>query len=247
MTIENNTDIEKLKAIGKIVADTLKLMSKEARVGMTTRELDEIGANYLQEHGAHSAPLITYKFPGATCISINEEVAHGIPGERILQEGDLINIDVSAEKEGYFADTGGSFVLGQATPLQKKVMKATREALNAAMEVARAGAPLNLIGKAVEKVARKHNLKIIENIGSHGVGRALHEEPGFIANYYDPNDRRILKEGQVITIEPFLSSHSKWVEESNDGWTLYCDEGNVAAQYEHTMIITKHRPLVVTN
>lgn len=247
MTIENKEDIEQLKIIGKIVADTLKLMMKEAKAGMTTKELDDIGAKYLDQMGAKSAPLVTYKFPGATCISVNEEIAHGIPGDKILKDGDIVNVDVSAELNGYFADTGGSFVLGTSSDLQKKVMKATREALNAAMEVARAGAPLNLIGKAVEKVARKHNLKVIENLGSHGVGRALHEEPGFIANFYDPDDRRILKEGQVITIEPFLSTKTTNVEESEDGWTLYCEAGNVAAQYEHTMIITKHRPLVVTN
>ncbi len=246
MTIETKEDIEKLKVIGKIVADTLKLMMKEAKVGMSTRELDNIGKAYLDSFNAKSAPLVTYNFPGATCISINEEIAHGLPGDRLLKDGDLINVDVSAELDGYFADTGGSFVLGKSTADQKRVMKATREALNAAMEVARAGAPLNLIGKAVEKVARKHQLKVIENLGSHGVGRALHEEPGFIANYFDPEDRRILHEGQVITIEPFLSTKTSWVEESNDGWTLLCDEGNVAAQYEHTMIITKHRPIIVT-
>lgn len=246
MTIETKEDVEKLKIIGKIVADTLKLMMKEAKAGMTTLELDNIGKAYLEKFNANSAPYVTYKFPGFTCISVNEEIAHGIPGDRVLKEGDIVNVDVSAELDGYFADTGGSFVVGESSPDQKRVMKATREALNAAMDVARAGAPLNLIGKAVEKVARKHNLKVIENLGSHGVGRALHEEPGFIPNFYDPDDKRVLKEGQVITIEPFLSTKSKWVDESNDGWTLYCEEGNIAAQYEHTMIITKHKPLIVT-
>lgn len=246
MTIETKDDIENLKIIGKIVAETLRHMISAAKIGMSTKELDDIGKTFLDKHNAKSAPLVTYGFPGATCISLNEEVAHGLPGERLLKEGDLINIDVSAELNGYFADTGGSFVLGKASAEQKKVMKATREALNAAMEVARAGAPLNLIGKAVEKVARKHQLKVIENLGSHGVGRALHEEPGFIANYYDPSDKRVLSEGQVITIEPFLSTKSNWVEEASDGWTLYGEEGNIAAQYEHTMIITKHRPIVVT-
>ncbi len=246
MTIETKEDIAKLKVIGKIVADTLKLMMKEAKAGMTTKELDNIGRDYLAKYNAKSAPLVTYNFPGTTCISINEEIAHGIPGERVIAEGDLINIDVSAELDGYFADTGGSFVLGKSSEDQKRVMKATREALNAAMDVARAGAPLNLIGKAVEKVARKHGLKVIENLGSHGVGRALHEEPGFIANYYDPDDKRVLKEGQVITIEPFLSTKTTWVEEASDGWTLFCDEGNLAAQYEHTMVITKHRPIIIT-
>jgi methionyl aminopeptidase len=246
MTIETQNDIDKLKVIGKIVADTLKLMIKEAKVGMTTLELDNIGRAYLEKFNAKSAPKYTYNFPGTTCISINEDVAHGIPGTKILNDGDLINIDVSAELDGYFADTGGSFVLGKSNEVQKKVMKATREALNAAIAVATAGAPLNLIGKAIEKVARKHRLKIIENLGSHGVGRSLHEEPTFIAPYFDPNDRRILKEGQVITIEPFLSTVTTWVEESSDGWTLFGEKGNVAAQYEHSMIITKNRPIILT-
>ena len=246
MTIETQADIQKLKIIGKIVADTLKLMTKEAKVGMTTLELDEIGKSYLEKFGAKSAPKFTYNFPGTTCISVNEDIAHGIPGDKKLKEGDMINIDVSAELDGYFADTGGSFVLGQSSNIQKKVMKATREALNAAMFVASAGKPINLIGKAIEKVARKHNLVIIENLGSHGVGRALHEDPEFIAPYFDPQDQRILKEGQVITIEPFLSTKTKWVAEANDGWTLFTDKGNIAAQYEHSMIITKHRPIILT-
>ena len=246
MTIETRQDIVQLQIIGKVVSDTLKLMIKETKVGMTTLELDEIGRINLEKHGAKSAPKFTYNFPGHTCISVNEDVAHGIPGPYVIKEGDLINIDVSAELNGYFADTGGSFVVGEATDIQKKVMKATREALNAAMAVARDGAPLNLIGKAIEKVARKHNLKIIMNLGSHGVGRSLHEEPAFIPPYFDRSDRRVLREGQVITIEPFLSTKTTYVEEGSDGWTLSGEAGNVAAQYEHSMIITKKHPIILT-
>jgi methionyl aminopeptidase len=246
MTIETENDILKLKTIGKIVADTLKLMISETKVGMTTLELDQIGAAYLEKFNARSAPKFTYNFPGSTCISVNEDIAHGIPGGRILREGDIINIDVSAELDGYFADTGGSFVLGKSSDIQKKVMRATREALESAINVASAGKPINLIGKAIEKVAKKYNLKIIENLGSHGVGRALHEEPSFIPSFYDPNDRRLLKEGQVITIEPFLSTKTKWVEEASDGWTLFTTPGSVSAQYEHSMIITKQRPVILT-
>lgn len=246
MTIETQKDLEALKKIGKIVGDTLRLMMKEAKVGMTSKELDMIGRKYLQSLHATPAPEKIYQFPGATCISVNESIAHGIPSDYRLRDGDLINIDVSAELDGYFADTGGSFVLGKSNATQKKVMKATREALNAAMAVAKANNPINEIGRAIEKVARKHQLKIIMNLGSHGVGRALHEEPEFIAPYYDHNDRRILKEGQVITIEPFLSTKSHWVEEDQDGWTLTAEKGNVAAQYEHTMIITKNHPIILT-
>lgn len=246
MTIETRQDIVQLQIIGKIVRETLQLMMKAARPGMTTLELDEIGKINLEKYKAKSAPKFTYNFPGYTCISVNEDIAHGIPGPQIIKEGDLINIDVSAELNGYFADTGGSFVVGVATPMQEKVMKATREALNEAISVATAGAPLNLIGKAIEKVARKYNLKIILNLGSHGVGRALHEEPGFIAPYFDRKDKRVLHDGQVITIEPFLSSKTDYVDEGADGWTLSTEKGNVAAQYEHSMIITKQRPIILT-
>jgi methionyl aminopeptidase len=246
MTIETKEDIQELKTIGKIVADTLKLMMKEAKAGMTTAELDELGRVYLESFGARSAPKLVYNFPGTTCISLNEDIAHGLPNQTVLKEGDLVNIDVSAELNGYFADTGGSFVVGKSSEIQKKVMKATREALNAAVSVVKAGTPINQIGKQIEKVARKHQLKIIKNLGSHGVGRALHEEPEFIAGFYDPEDRRILKEGQVITIEPFLSTKTEYIKEAKDGWTLYGEKGNVAAQYEHTMIITKSGAIVLT-
>jgi methionyl aminopeptidase len=246
MTIETKQDIEELKTIGKIVADTLKLMMKEAKAGMTTAELDEIGKKHLDSFGARSAPNLTYNFPGTTCISLNEDIAHGLPNETVLKDGDLVNIDVSAELNGYFADTGGSFVVGKSSEIQKKVMKATREALNAAVSVVKAGTPINQIGKQIEKVARKHQLKVIKNLGSHGVGRALHEEPEFIAGFYDPSDRRILQEGQVITIEPFLSTKTEFIKEAKDGWTLFGERGNIAAQYEHTMIITKSGAIVVT-
>jgi len=246
VTIETRQDIVQLKVIGKIVKETLQLMMKAAKPGMTTGELDVIGKNNLDKYGAKSAPKTSYRFPGYTCISVNEDIAHGIPGPYIIQDGDMINIDVSAELNGYFADTGGSFVVGTATPLQRKVMKATREALDAAISVATAGAPLNLIGKSIEKVARKYDLKIILDLGSHGVGRALHEEPGFIAPYFDKSDRRQLHDGQVITIEPFLSTESSHVDEGSDGWTLFTKKRNVAAQYEHSMIITKNRPIILT-
>lgn len=247
MTIETQKDVESLHRIGKIVADTLRFMMKEAQVGMTTKELDDIGRKYLQRFNAAPAPEKLYQFPGATCISVNENIAHGIPNDYRLKDGDLINIDVSAELDSYFADTGGSFVLGKSTQMQKKVMKATREALNAAITVAKANSPINEIGRAIEKVARKHQLKIIANLGSHGVGKSLHEEPEFIAPYFDRNDRRVLKEGQVITIEPFLSTKSRWVNEGLDGWTLSAEPGNIAAQYEHTMIITKNHPIILTS
>lgn len=246
MTIETQDDIAGLKRIGRIVSLILERMLDAAEPGMTTRELDLIGERLLAECGARSAPQLTYNFPGSTCISINEQAAHGIPGSRVIEAGDVLNVDVSAELGGYFADTGGTIVVPPATPVKTRLCHATRAALTAALKRARAGQPINGIGAAIQSTAKKYGFRIIENLGSHGVGRALHEEPEHIAGYFDPSDRRILKEGMAITIEPFLSTKSRIVKEGADGWTLLGAPGNLSAQYEHTLIITKGEPIVVT-
>ncbi|MBX3707739.1 MAG: type I methionyl aminopeptidase [Pseudomonadales bacterium] len=246
MTIETQDDIVALQRIGRIVASTLQYMLDAAEPGMTTRELDLIGERLLAEHGASPAPRITYDFPGATCISINEEAAHGIPGERIIRAGDVLNVDVSAELGGYFADTGGTTVVPPVTPQKTRLCHAARTALARAMQCARADQPLNRIGGAIERTAKTYGFRVIENLGSHGTGRALHEAPEHIPGYFDPSDRRVLREGMVITIEPFLSTKSRFVTELADGWTLAGARGNLSAQYEHTMIITRGAPIVVT-
>ena len=246
MSIESENDLISLRKIGRIVANCLQTMGRALEPGITTQEVDEIGREYLERHGARSAPKLTYNFPGTTCISVNEEAAHGIPGPKILKASDLVNIDVSAEMNGYFADTGGSFIIPPETQIKKNLCLATKQALELAMKNARAGSPLNGIGRAIETHARKNNLTVIENIGSHGVGRALHEEPGFIPGYYNPKDKRILSENLVITIEPFLSTGAREVFDTGDGWTLATSKKYLTAQYEHTMVITKGSPLVMT-
>ena len=246
MTIDTDADIEALRKIGRIVANCLQTMGKAIEPGMTTRQLDAIGAAYLKKRGARSAPILAYGFPGTTCISINNEVAHGIPGDRVIAAGDLVNIDVSAELDGYFGDTGGSFPVPPTTKKQEKLLAATRLALSTAMKEARAGALISSIGAAIQRVAEAEGLTIIENLGSHGVGRALHEEPDFIAPFFDARDKRKLRKGQVITIEPFLSTGAHEALETADGWTLTTPKRYLSAQFEHTMIITDGAPLVMT-
>lgn len=246
MTIESQADVEALQRIGRIVSMVLQRMLDSLEPGMTTRELDHLGARWLEEQGARSAPQLTYNFPGATCISVNEEAAHGIPGDRVIKAGDVVNVDVSAQLGGYFADTGGTRVVPPGNPLKTRLCHATRTALAEAMKHARAGARISGIGAAIERTAKAYQFKVIENLGSHGVGRALHEEPEQIPGYFDAADTRVLSEGMVITIEPFLSTKSRIVEEADDGWTLKGVAGNLSAQYEHTMIITRGAPIVVT-
>lgn len=246
MTIKTEQELAELRKIGAIVATILKQMQARVEPGMTTAELDQIGGQLLEHYEAESAPKLIYNFPGYTCISINEEAAHGVPGERVIQPGDLVNIDVSAQKNGYFADTGGSQVVPPGDYLKDKLVRTTRRALDAACNSARAGQPLNHIGKAIEKVARGGGFKIIKNLCSHGVGRSLHEEPEAIPGYYEPRDRRRLHEGLVITIEPFLSTRSSMVSEASDGWTLVGARGNLSAQFEHSMVITRGKPILLT-
>ena len=246
MTIENERDLEKLRAIGRIVYETLLLMQREMQIGMTTRELDDIGRANLDKYGARSAPEVTYKFPGCTCISINDEAAHGIPSDRRIQPGDVVNIDVSAELDGYFGDTGGTFPVPPVDPRIDYLCQSTRKALDAAMSVAKAGAPINYIGRAIEDVAHRNGFVTLRDLGSHGIGRQLHDHPHFIPNFHDVYDKRRLTEGQVITIEPFLSTRAQQTTTAPDGWTLKTGEGNFSAQYEYTMVITRDKPLIMT-
>lgn len=246
MSIQTEKDLVALRRIGRIVAQCLQYMGSRLEPGITTQELDALGSSFLEKHGARSAPRLTYEFPGATCISVNEEAAHGIPGAKVIRAGDLVNIDVSAELDGYFADTGGSFIVPPGTEVQRKLCEATRTALKNAMKEARAGRPLHAIGRAIENEAKRNGFTVIRNIGSHGVGRALHEEPGFIPGYYEPRDKRVLKENQVITIEPFLSTGATLVHETGDGWTLVTSRKFLTAQFEHTIVITKGAPLIMT-
>lgn len=246
MSITSIEDLENLKKIGSIVGRCLDHMSKKLEPGMTTHDLDEIGRVFLDFHGARSAPQIVYDFPGTTCISLNHEAAHGVPSRsKRLNAGDLINIDVSAELNGYFADTGGSFIIPPVTPIKKKVCEVAMSTMWKGISAARHGQKLNEIGKAMESEARKNGLSVIMNLCSHGVGRWLHEEPDHIPGFYDKKDRRILKEGTVITVEPFVSTGARHVVEGGDGWTLI-NPNHFTAQYEHTIVITKSQPLIMT-
>jgi len=246
MTIGSQNDIDGLKEIGKIVALTIKEMKSRARVGMTTKELDEIGGLFLKKHGAVPAPKSTYNFPGNTCISINQEIAHGIPGNRIIQPGDLINIDVSAELGGYYADTGHSFLIPPYNPSLMHLCQYTHDTMMKVISSLKHGVKLNEIGRIMESEAKKGGFQVIRNLCSHGIGKSLHENPQEILPFYNKHDKRVLKDGMVITIEPFLSTGARYADEQADGWTLRVPDNSFVAQHEHTIIITKDQPIILT-
>jgi len=246
MTADSPKDIQHLKAIGRICAETLRKMRHAVRVGMTTRELDEIGRAFLEAEGARSAPQAMYKFPGATCISVSPVIAHGIPDEHILREGELIHIDVSAELDGYYADTGASMVVAKSQRHFDKLIEATKATLKKALQAAKAGSLLNGISRTVQNEAKKHGFNVIYDLTGHGIGHKLHEAPSEILNYYNPADRRILNEGLVLAIEPFLTSGIGRVTQERDGWSLRTADKTIAAQFEHTIIVTKNEPIILT-
>lgn len=235
-----------MRRIGEICGLTLKWMLDRAEPGMSTQALDDIGGGFLQKMGAASAPIIAYQFPGYTCISLNDEAAHGIPrADRIIQAGDLLNVDVSAALEDYWGDTGATIIVPPARPDLERLCGATRQALYLSIDMARPGQKANAIGRAVEKFAKRRGYRTLRELGGHGVGRHIHEKPA-IPNYYNKRNRDVLQDGMVITLEPFLNTGRGRIKTGDDGWTLRTVDGSVSAQYEHTVIINGDDPILVT-
>lgn len=246
MKLASDKDLRGMRRIGEICGLTLKWMLDCAEPGMSTKALDDIGGRFLQKMGAASAPISAYQFPGYTCISLNDEAAHGIPrADRIIQAGDLLNVDVSAALENYWGDTGATIIMPPARPALESLCDATRQALYLSIDMARPGQKANAIGRAVEKFAKRRGYRTLRELGGHGVGRHIHEKPS-IPNYYNKRNRAVLQDGMVITLEPFLNTGRGRIQTGADGWTLRTVDGSVSAQYEHTVIINGDDPILVT-
>lgn len=246
MIVTTQTELDALREIGRICAETLKIMADALEPGITTKELDAIGADYLSRHGAQSAPITCYDFPGCNCISVNDVVAHGIPSDQVIKAGDVVNIDVSAVKDGFFSDNGASYALPPVKKNIQELLRVTKSARDKAIAQAVAGRHLNEIGRAAEKEAHRHGLTTIKNLCGHGVGHTLHDDPDAIFSYYERRDRRKLKPGVVIAIEPFLCDGDEYVEDfGNDGWTLKTPRRLIVAQYEHTIMVREDQPPLI--
>jgi len=246
MTIETEDELEKLRIVGALVARTLAAMGQALEPGMTTKALDDYGRALLEKEGARSAPELSYNFPGATCISVGPDCAHGIPDDTVIKAGDLINIDVSAELDGFFGDTGASFAVPPTSKRTERLCRDGRRAMWAGIRAVKPGARLNEVGRSIEAFAQKNGYSLVRNLASHGVGRSLHDEPAEIPTWHEPRDRRTIPEGLVFTIEPFLSLGADWVEELDDGWTLRPPGHQATVQYEHTLVATRRGPLILT-
>ena len=247
MSINTTAEFEGIKKVNQVVAITLKKMRAYAKAGMTTKELDDYGHSILRKYGATSAPLKDYNFPAHTCISLNQEACHGIPSsKRTIEEGDLINIDVSAELNGFYGDNGGSFIIGRDHQNLQPLVTASQEILNLAIDKIRHNVRIYEIGGFIEQEAHKRGFRVIKNLCGHGIGRKLHEAPREIPNFKDWFNRGKLKNKMVIALETFISTNAEYVEETQDGWSMVAADNSFVAQHEHTLMITKDKPIVLT-
>jgi methionyl aminopeptidase len=245
MTLSSQGDLAGLRRAGAVVAETLHAMAVAARPGVRTAELDDIAAQVFRRHGARSAPQLAYGFPGTTCISVNDEVVHGIPGARTLEPRDVVKLDVTAELDGYIADAAVTVLIPPAQPVARRLRKCVRRAFECALAVVKPGLPLAELGRTVEDEVRKWDCSVMRELRGHGVGRSIHEPPS-IPNYYSPLTEGVLHEGLVIAVEPIVSERPARVVEEPDGWTLRTHNRALAAHYEHTIVITASGAEVVT-
>src|ERR1039457_3589991 len=234
-----------MRAAGAIVCLMLRAMKSAVRPGITTAELDEVGGGVMRQHGARSAPALVYKFPGVNCISLNDEAVHGIPGPRALKPGDLVKLDVTIEKDGFMADAAVTVPVGEVTEERQNLIACAESAFAKAMLVARAGFRVWEIGRAVEREVRRSGFSVIRDLAGHGIGRTIHEEPR-VPNYPDAQATQVLTEGLVITVEPIIAAGSGRAFLASDGWTVVMADHRPSAHYEHTLVIRKGAPLLLT-
>jgi methionyl aminopeptidase len=251
VSIQTPEELAAMRAAGRVVRLMLEAMKAAARSGITTAELDRIGGEVMVKNGARSGPSLVYKFPGVNCISVNDEIVHGVPSGRKLRNGDLLKLDVTIQLHGYMADAAETVVVGEdkggapASSLGNRLAASARRAFEEAMRVARAGNRVLEIGRAVETAVEADGFHVIRDLCGHGIGRTIHEKPS-VPNWPDPAASSVLTEGLVITVEPIIASKSGRSVLARDGWTVRTADRGLAAHYEHTLMITNEEPVLIT-
>jgi methionyl aminopeptidase len=245
MSIESDADWAGLREVGRMTRLTLDALESHVRAGVTTAELDDVAAAVLTRYGARSAPALVYGFPRTVLISVNDEIVHGVPGKRRLIPGDLVKLDVTLEKDGYVADAARTVIVDRGSDVARRLARCASDAFDAALRVATAAARVNQIGRAVEREVRRQGFAVVHGLAGHGVGRTIHEWPD-VPNHYVPWQTDVLTEGLVLTIEPMISAGSSHPVQDADGWTIRTEDGSLSAHHEHTIVITRDAPIVLT-
>ncbi|MGH7445076.1 MAG: type I methionyl aminopeptidase [Longimicrobiales bacterium] len=245
MSIDSPTDLAALRAAGRVVAETLRMVAAHTRAGVTTRELDDVARAVFDAHGARSGPALDYGFPGTICISVNEEAVHGIPGARVLRGGDLVTIDVTAELDGYYADAAVTLAIEPADARAQALVRAAESAFRKGIAQLRAGVPLWRVGDAIEREVKRRGFRVLRDLAGHGIGRCIHEEPE-VLNYRNPSSRQELTENLVLTVEPIIAQSAIHSVRLEDGWTVVSADRSLTAHHEHTLVVQRGEPLILT-
>ena len=245
MVLKTEVEFVSMRKAGKIVSALLKLMEKEAKPGVTTMTLDRIAEDFIRSQGASPAFKGYYGYPACICVSVNEEVVHGIPGQRLLQDGDIVGVDVGVIVDGHFSDAARTFPIGKVDAESLKLIAVTRESMNRGIQKAVEGNRLSDISWAVQSYAEENGLGVVRKYTGHGIGTNLHEEPS-VPNFGKPNQGPVLVEGMALAIEPMLNLGSYDVEELSDGWTVVTKDRKRSAHFEQTIVVGKEKAEILT-
>lgn len=245
MSISSHADLKGLQRVARVVRLTLDELEARVAPGVSTADLDAVAATLFRRHRARSAPALVYNFPGTVLISVNDEVVHGVPGARRIEDGDLVKLDVTAELDGYIADAARTVAVGRVTDEAARLKRCAEDAFARALTVARAGNRVNEIGRAVHHEVSSHGFTVVRGLDGHGVGRTIHEPPS-VPNWFNPAQTDMLTDGLVLTIEPIIAAGSGRARTDKDGWTIRTSDRSLSAHHEHTLVITRGAPLILT-
>jgi len=246
LSADTPEQLEGLRAVGQVVARTIAAMRAAVAPGVTTAQLDAIATEEFERAGARSGPRLDYDFPGTTCISVNDEAVHGVPGPRVLRDGDLVKLDVTAELEGFYADACVTVPVGDGvSPAALRLISTAERALTRGLRAAVAGARVNAIGAAVQDTVELAGHSVCVELHGHGIGRRIHEPPD-VPNFADERANSVLTDGLVITVEPIIAAGAGAIVGSDDGWTVRTVDGSLSAHFEHTIVVREGAPLVLT-
>ncbi len=244
MTVQSADELAGLQRVGQLVARTLDVMEAMVAPGVTTADLDAAAQRVAEAVGAQSAPRLTYNFPGFTCISVNEQVVHGVPGRRVITPGDIVKLDVTLELDGFFADSARSVLVPPISAEASRLHAAAVAAFKAGCDAAREGRRMRDVGAAVGAVAREHGVFVLKQLEGHGIGRKLHESPG-VPNWGDPEATTILHDGMVFALEPMFALSDQAVTDERDGWTVRTKRRSLAIHHEHTIMVRAGAPALI--
>jgi len=238
VTIKTADEIEKMRVAGQLAADVLHMIRPHVQAGVTTEELDRLCHDYIvNTQQAIPAPLNYHGFPKSICTSLNHQVCHGIPGKRILKQGDIVNIDITVIKDGYHGDTSKMFFVGQVSPQARRVSQVSYECMCIGIEMVKPGIHLGDIGHAIQDHAESQNFSVVREYCGHGIGRQFHEEPQ-VLHYGKPSTGLVLEPGMIFTIEPMINAGKRHVKLMPDNWTVVTKDHSLSAQWEHTVLVT---------